>query len=122
MRRRRLARTNHHSLNPNRPPAPNRSPPLTAPTTTQAAAAAPKVIHRKDYAPPPYMIDSVDLNFDLNEEATTVTAKLAMRPNYDAAAAAAPPPLVLHGRKDVRLVSLKAGGERRAALRRCAVL
>lgn len=32
-----------------------------------------------------------------------------MTPNYGTAAA--PPPLVLHGRKDLKLVSVKAGGE-----------
>jgi hypothetical protein len=68
------------------------------------------VIYRKDYAPPPYLIDTVDLAFNLNEGATTVTAKLAMTPNYGAASGAAPPPLVLNGRKDVKLVSLKVAG------------
>jgi len=48
----------------------------------------------------------VDLNFDLNEDVTHVTAKLAMTPNHGGA----PPPLVLHGRKDVKLVSLKVAG------------
>ncbi|KAI8463561.1 MAG: putative aminopeptidase, 3 [Monoraphidium minutum] len=73
-------------------------------TTAPAEAAAPVVIHRKDYTPTPYLVDTVDLAFDLNEDVTTVTSKLAMTPNYKAGP---PPPLVLNGRKDLRLVSLK---------------
>ena len=52
----------------------------------------------------------VDLSFDLNEDVTTVTSRMAMTPNYKASDA--PPPLVLNGRKDVKLVSIKAAGGR----------
>jgi hypothetical protein len=52
----------------------------------------------------------VYLDFNLNEDVTTVTAKLAMTPNHKAGGA--PPPLVLNGRKDVKLVSVKVAGER----------
>jgi aminopeptidase N len=38
--------------------------------------SAPKAIHLKDYAPPPYLIDSVDLAFDLGEEVTRVKSSL----------------------------------------------
>lgn len=37
---------------------------------------------RKDYAPPPYLIANVDLDFDLREEACTVTSRLTVTPNY----------------------------------------
>lgn len=50
----------------------------------------------------------MDLAFDLNEDVTTVTSRMAMTPNYKAGAA--PPPLVLNGRKDVKLVSVKVAG------------
>jgi aminopeptidase N len=36
-------------------------------------------IHRKDYTPPDYLVDAVDLRFDLGEETTLVTACLAIR-------------------------------------------
>ena len=69
---------------------------------------APKPIYRKDYRPPPYLIDTVKLNFNLNEDVTTVTSRLAMVPNY--APGGAPPPLFLHGRPDVKLVSVSVSG------------
>src|SRR5258706_43725 len=60
-------------------------------------AAAPQPIQRKDYRPPDYLIDRVDLMVDLAEAHARVRARLAMRRNPDAGGAA--PPLVLHGRK-----------------------
>jgi hypothetical protein len=69
--------------------------------------AAPKAIFRKDYAAPPYLIENVDLTFQLGEEVTHVTSKLHLRPNHSAAA---PPALFLNGREDVKLVSLKVNG------------
>ncbi|GBF99643.1 hypothetical protein Rsub_12580 [Raphidocelis subcapitata] len=80
---------------------------MVATTAPAEAAAGPKVIHRKDYKPTPYLIDTVHLDFDLNEDATTVTARLAMTPNHSDPV---PPPLELNGRKDVRLVGLKVKG------------
>ena len=66
--------------------------------------SAPKAIHLKDYAPPPYLIDTVDLTFDLGEEVTRVKSSLAVRAN-PACLPDSPPPLVLDG-QDLKLVSL----------------
>ena len=43
--------------------------------------ASPRTIRLEDYRPPAYLVDSVDLNFDLREEGTRVTARLALRRN-----------------------------------------
>ncbi len=53
----------------------------------------PQTIHLRDYAPPAYFVDTVDLDIDILAGATTVTATLACRRNP----AAAPQPLVLDG-------------------------
>jgi aminopeptidase N len=52
-------------------------------------------IYRKDYLPPDYVVDSVDLTFELGEESTIVTSRLALRANYDSAQRLRP--LVLNG-------------------------
>ncbi|EWY37893.1 aminopeptidase N [Skermanella stibiiresistens SB22] len=72
---------------------------------------APQAIHLKDYAPPPYLIDTVDLAFDLGEDVTRVQSKLAMRSNPALAPASATGggPLVLDG-QDMRLVSVALDG------------
>ena len=41
----------------------------------------PQTIHLRDYAPPPYLIDEVELHFTLSPEAARVTSRLHMRPN-----------------------------------------
>ncbi|UEM20493.1 aminopeptidase N [Skermanella mucosa] len=69
--------------------------------------STPQAIHLKDYAPPPYLIDTVDLAFDLGEEVTRVRSTLALRANPDAASPAGP--LVLDG-QDMRLVSVALDG------------
>jgi aminopeptidase N len=63
----------------------------------------PQPIHRKDYRPPDYWIDAVDLEFDLDETATRVRARLAVRRNVDAAAPGTP--LRLDGEK-LKLLSV----------------
>ncbi|MCC7412302.1 MAG: aminopeptidase N [Gammaproteobacteria bacterium] len=60
-------------------------------------------IHLRDYRPPAYLVDDVDLDFDLRAEYTRVTAVLALRRNPDAGAGAAP--LVLDG-EDLALESI----------------
>lgn len=72
------------------------------------AAAKPQAIFRKDYKLPPYLIDSVHLNFILNEDVTHVHSKLQLKPNYAENGAA--PPLFLNGRDDVKLVEVKVAG------------
>jgi aminopeptidase N len=73
---------------------------------------APRAIHLKDYTPPPYLIDTVDLTVELGEETTRVRSLLAMRPNPAAQAAqgAAGHPLVLDG-QDMRLVLVALDGK-----------
>ena len=56
--------------------------------------AAPRTIYLKDYRAPEFLIDTVDLHFDLGEERTRVRAQLQMR---RAPATAANAPLVLNG-------------------------
>ncbi|MEW5309288.1 MAG: hypothetical protein WDW38_001184 [Sanguina aurantia] len=63
---------------------------------------------RSDYTPVPYTIDTVHLDFNLNDDVTTVHSKLVLLPRHNAVGAA--PPLELNGRKDVHLVSLKVNG------------
>ncbi|MDH3741724.1 MAG: M1 family aminopeptidase, partial [Hyphomicrobiales bacterium] len=41
----------------------------------------PQTIHLRDYAPPPYLIDEVELHFALDPQATQVQARLDVRPN-----------------------------------------
>jgi aminopeptidase N len=57
-------------------------------------AAAPKRVHLSDYRPPAWLIDEVDLLFDLHPAETRVRARLSVRRNPDAEAA----PLRLDGR------------------------
>jgi len=61
--------------------------------------AHPRAIHLKDYAPPPYRVDSVDLDVDIREDHALVRAKLAIRRNAGAG------PLVLDG-DELELVSV----------------
>ncbi len=42
---------------------------------------APQPIHRKDYQPPAFVIDTVELHFDLQESFTTVRATMTVRRN-----------------------------------------
>jgi aminopeptidase N len=59
------------------------------------SAEKPQVVHRRDYRPPDYRIDTVDLDFDLREDETLVRAKLAIR--RDPGVLGDAPPLVLAG-------------------------
>lgn len=65
---------------------------------------APKAIHLSDYAPPAWLIDTVELAIDLREDVTTVTSRLAVRRN-PARATEGPAPLVLDG-EAMELVSV----------------
>src|SRR5262245_9410900 len=40
------------------------------------SADKPQVVYRRDYRPPDYRIDAVDLDFDLHEDETRVKARL----------------------------------------------
>ena len=67
----------------------------------------PQPIHLADYAPVPYLIDSVDLDFRLDPQATEVRSRLALRPNPASTARNAP--LVLDGER-ITLMSLALDG------------
>jgi len=54
-------------------------------------------IYRKDYTPPTYLVDTVQLTFELNEDITIVSSRLTMRANYDTTAKSHP--LVLEGHR-----------------------
>ncbi|KAJ9514038.1 hypothetical protein QJQ45_021130 [Haematococcus lacustris] len=64
--------------------------------------------YRKDYKAPPFSVQTVDLDFILNEDVTQVHSTLTLVPQYPEDSA--PPALVLNGRADVTLVSLKVNG------------
>ena len=68
--------------------------------------AAPREIKLADYTPPEFLVDTVDLRFDLNEAATTVVARLSIRRNP---AAPADSPLHLDG-EALTLVRLTRDG------------
>ena len=67
----------------------------------------PRTIHLKDYRPAPYLIDEAALDIRLSPSATEVAARLAMRPNPEAAGDGQP--LMLDGEK-LRLVSVAIDG------------
>ncbi|GMH42507.1 hypothetical protein BSKO_10426 [Bryopsis sp. KO-2023] len=71
-------------------------------------AEEPSTQYRKDYSPTPYLFDSVDLDFDLNEDVTTVVSKLKVRPNH---ASGPSPSMELNGRSDLTLLGVKVNGE-----------
>jgi aminopeptidase N len=54
-----------------------------------------KTIYLKDYRPPNYLVDRIELRFELGEEGTEVTSRLSLRRNPDCEQA--DPPLQLDG-------------------------
>jgi aminopeptidase N len=69
-------------------------------------ALLPKPVLLADYTPPPYLIDRVDLTFELGEAETLVRSRLMIRP---AEATAPGTPLVLDG-KSLELISIMLDG------------
>ncbi|MCX7962662.1 MAG: M1 family aminopeptidase, partial [Burkholderiales bacterium] len=67
----------------------------------------PKTIYLKDYAPPPFLVERIELDVDIRDEDALVTARLEMRRNPAAGAAAAP--LELDG-EELELLSFKLDG------------
>src|SRR5471030_934896 len=61
------------------------------PADSISTDAAPHEIRLADYAPPAFLVDTVDLSFDLDEAATKVVSRLSLRRNP-----AAPAGLPLH--------------------------
>ena len=72
------------------------------------AENAPKVKHLKDYKKPDYKIESVHLDFDLDEENTQVASTLKIKSDYDASSGEVRP-LVLDG-DELTLTSLAIDG------------
>ena len=66
-----------------------------------------RTVYRKDYTPPDYSVESIDLRFELGEESTLVTSRLAVRSQEDALQD--PRPLVLNG-KSLTLRGVKLDG------------
>ena len=64
---------------------------------------------RVDYRPPAFLVDSVALEFDLEPEATRVTARLTFRRNPGAVLADRAAPLVLDG-EEQESVSVELDG------------
>jgi aminopeptidase N len=69
--------------------------------------ATPVVVQRAEYAPPPFRIRSVELNFDLDPAKTIVASKLQIERDP---AAATGQPLRLNG-EDLTLLRVLAGEE-----------
>jgi aminopeptidase N len=67
----------------------------------------PQTVYLKDYTPPAFLIDTVDLDFDIEAEQTTVTATLAMRRN----SASPQQPLVLDG-EELETLSAAVDGKK----------
>ncbi|QWV92991.1 aminopeptidase N [Geomonas oryzisoli] len=66
-----------------------------------------QTIHQKDYQVPDYLVDTVELSFDLSPEDTRVLSRLAIRSNHDRSSGVRP--LVLDG-EELTLLSLKLDG------------
>ena len=79
-----------------------------ADTADVTVHAAPRTIYLKDYTPPAYLVDTVDLHFDLDEEATRVRSRMHIRRNEAAQSNAAP--LQLDGNQ-LTLLGVKLDGD-----------
>ena len=66
----------------------------------------PQAIHRKDYTPPNYLVDTVEIGFDLESAATRVSTRMTIRRHPDALQNT----LVLHG-EQLTLVQLRLDGK-----------
>ncbi len=66
----------------------------------------PRPVRLKDYRPPDWLIDTVDLDVSLDATATTIRARLRLKPNN----AGAPAPLILDG-EELTLRSLRLDGK-----------
>ena len=73
----------------------------------EATNAAPQTIYLKDYQVPAYLLDFVELRFDIEEEKTIVSSSLSFRANPKAAQSGTP--LVLDG-EELTLISLRLDG------------
>jgi aminopeptidase N len=74
--------------------------------TMNISQAQPEIIYRKDYIAPDYWVDTVDLQFDIQDDATLVSSRLVMR---RAETATPKTPVVLQGR-DMVLMAVHLDG------------
>ena len=72
------------------------------------AKQSPKTVYLKDYRPPDYLIERVDLRFELDEASTRVRSRLAIVRNH-LPDAGGPRPLVLDGQQ-LELLALRLEG------------
>lgn len=79
---------------------------------TAVSSQAPQTIHLKDYLPPAFLIDQVELDFNLQPSATQVTSRLHLKRNPAHPDQQAP--LVLDGQK-LKLVSIQLDDQPLAA-------
>ncbi len=79
--------------------------PQSAPES--ATAAEPRPVFRKDYRPPAFLVDTVELDFELAPGATRVRSRLSLRRNPEGPAEE---DLFLHG-EDLELLALRLDGE-----------
>ncbi|MTV41354.1 aminopeptidase N [Duganella radicis] len=68
--------------------------------------SSPTTIFRKDYTPPAYLVDTVELGFDLAPARTVVANRITLRQNPDAASH----DIVLHG-EEIELVQVRLNGQ-----------
>ena len=68
---------------------------------------SPQTIYRKDYTPPSYLVDSVELGFDLDPQRTVVATRIRLQRNPDGKNSH----IELHG-EHIELVSLTLNGKR----------
>jgi aminopeptidase N len=74
--------------------------------------ATPQTIHLKDYQPPAWLIDTVDLSFFLHEHGTRVVARLTLEKNHGFKGVASE--LILDGER-LKAIWLRLNGEELAA-------
>jgi aminopeptidase N len=67
---------------------------------------SPQTIYRKDYTPPSYLVDTVELGFDLDPAQTVVANRITLRHNPDSKSR----DLVLNG-EDIELVAIRMNGQ-----------
>ncbi len=76
------------------------------------AAAPPQPVHRADYRPPAFLVETVELHIDLDPAATVVRSRLSVRRNPAAAeAGAGAAPLRLDGADCLTLLALRLDGQ-----------
>jgi aminopeptidase N len=68
--------------------------------------SSPQTIFRKDYTPPAFLVDTVELGFDLHPERTVVASRVTLRQNP----ASKSRDIVLHG-EEIDLVQLRMNGK-----------